>query len=101
MYNVVFKNTKKAGVYAGAHSWTTFESKEAFDILYTDEKREMNEVVAEGISDEECIKMCRECTPLSTRLKVALEESTDSETGETDEFILGLKITEMKVIGVI
>jgi hypothetical protein len=100
MYNVAFRYTAKTGAHRGVCTWTTFESKEEFDNWYTDEHREREEVIAKGVSNETCIELTRQ-TPLSSRLRVALHNSTNSETGETNEFIFGLEIEKLKMLGVI
>ena len=56
--------------------WSSFESKAAFDVWYTDDAKVKLKVVAEGISTEECVRLIR-MTPMEAYLAAAIQDSTD------------------------
>jgi hypothetical protein len=97
-YNVVFEYTEKAGVYKGVRTIKSFESKDHFDKWYSDEIRENETVVEPGVSDKQGMELCSQ-TPLSTRLRVALHESTNDETGEVNETKLKMFMFNLIAIG--
>ena len=73
-YNVAFRYTRKTGGYHGVVTWTSFDDKESFDKWYTDDIRERQAVVEEGVSDERCMELTHD-TPFACRVAAAVEES--------------------------
>lgn len=93
-YNVVFRYTKKAGGYAGVITWTSYRSKEELD-----KRREQilsasnQEVIAEGVTSEEAVALVRS-TPLASRIRAALQESTMPD-GDVDDEILSMHLNQV------
>jgi len=77
-YNVAFRFTREAGGYHSVVIWTSFLSKDDFDKWYTPKMRLTQEVVAEGITQEEAIELTR-TTPFACRVAASIEEATDRE----------------------
>ena len=84
-YNVALRYNENAGGYAGIVTWSSFESKAEFDSWFAAEGSEQREqeVVAEGITQEEAVALCKK-TPLMSYVKAAIEDATDMTTGEVD-----------------
>jgi hypothetical protein len=92
-YNVAFRGTKKTGGYHGVITWSSFADKESFDKWYTDDIREREEVVDEGISAERCIELVHS-TPISCRVAASIQDATGSD-GEINREILRLEIANV------
>lgn len=76
-YNVVFEGTGEEGSnYKGIRTFTSYESKEAFDKRYREKNRDV--IVGEGVSDEEAHNLCRQTT-IEARADALLTASIDSE----------------------
>ena len=91
MYNVAFVYTKLAGGYEGVVTWTTFDSKEDFQIWYTPELEARQRVVEEGISEERCLELTAR-TPFTCYVAAAVEEATDKRTGVINESVLEMRL---------
>lgn len=89
-YNVAFRHTRKTGCYHGVVIWTSFASKEKFDEWYTDEIKEKQKVVEEGITQKRAIELTQD-TPLACRIAAALQDAKNSE-GEVNTYILKMKM---------
>jgi len=57
MHNVVFQNILE-GTHCGVITWTSFESKEAFDEWYNEKMKSWYQVVEEGVSEQRAIELC-------------------------------------------
>jgi hypothetical protein len=90
-YNVVFRYTQGAGSYAGVITWTAFTSKADFDSWLEKTVLEHQEVIAQGVSQEEAIALSCS-TPLISLINVAIAESTNPDTGVTNNELLRLKM---------
>lgn len=95
-YNVAFRYTKRAGGYHGVVTWTTFPSKEYFDKWYTDDIRETQAVVEEGISQERCIELVSD-VPMACRIAAATQDATDSD-GVINKEILMMNLANAAII---
>ncbi len=89
-YNVVFVYTEDAGGYEGNMTWTTFDSKEAFDEWYTDEIKRENRVVEEGVTEERALELVAQ-TPVACRIAAAVQAAT-GDNGEINEFALEMEL---------
>lgn len=56
-YNVVFKNTS-GSILNGVTTWTSFESKDAFNKWYDKKMKKWYEVVEENVSQDRAIELC-------------------------------------------
>jgi hypothetical protein len=83
MYNVVFRNTEK-GFYPGLVTWCSYQDKTDFDAKFTPEMREAQEVIAENVPKENCIRLVG-TTTLAARVQAALKQATDEKTGKVDD----------------
>lgn len=88
-YNVVFRTIIEEGGHAGIITWTSFESKEKFDAWFTPKLRTWYEVVAEGVTSEEAVKLTRQ-TPIASRLTAARAAATDKH-GHVNPEIYGFQ----------
>ncbi|MBI5140464.1 MAG: hypothetical protein HZA94_03410 [Candidatus Vogelbacteria bacterium] len=57
MYNVVFRTIAKCET-TGAVTWSSYKSKEEFEALYDEGAKKQEEVVAEGVSEEQAVELC-------------------------------------------
>ena len=89
-YNVVFCYTEVAGAYNGVITWTHFDSKTDFDAWMERVNLKDQIVVAEGVTIEQAVQLCRE-TPTEALVAVANAESIDPGTGEVNVEILRFK----------
>lgn len=92
-YNVTFRYTKKTEGYHGVMFWSSFPSKEDFDRFFTDNIRQNQEIVEEGVSDKRCIELTNS-TPLACRIAAALQEATGLN-GKVNGNILKLKLANV------
>ena len=99
-YNVVFEYTKEAGGYAGVRTWTSFESKEAFQEWYTPNLQKRELVFREGVTSDEAIELTQQ-TPIECYITSCLEEATDPRTGEIDGEVLEMKLRAIQLAGLI
>jgi hypothetical protein len=67
MYIVVFR--ARQGNHIGVVTWTSFSSKEAFDLWHDAEMRDWYDVVAEGVSSDKAVELCS--SPESTQAVIA------------------------------
>ena len=56
-YNVVFQNTSET-ISNGVFTWTSFESKEAFDSWQDDNTRKWYKIIDEGVTEERAVELC-------------------------------------------
>lgn len=86
-YNVVFRGTAEAGAYEGIITWSSYSSKEAFD---KHNKQAEQEVIAEGVTEDEAVKLVG-TTSVEARLRVVAEKSKNDE-GKVSLRILGQEL---------
>lgn len=89
-YNVAFVYTDRCGGYEGVVTWSVFASKEAFDAWYTDDIRERERVVEEGITRERAIELV-DRTPISCYIASAIQDATLPD-GTVMEGVLEMKL---------
>jgi len=82
-YNVVFSYNAKAGSYEGVRTWTSFESKEAFEKWKKEMMPEDHDVIAEGVAEQEAVRICAN-TPVMSYARAAIGEATNPITGEVN-----------------
>lgn len=93
-YSVVFEYTAQVTGYEGVRTWTCFENKEQFQKYYTEEMLQREKVVAQGISEEECIQLTRQ-TPLSCYAAAAVQAAIDPESGKINMDILEMELNNV------
>ena len=75
----------------GLMTWSRFDSEH--DSKQYDPKEQ--QIVAEGISLDAAINMCKQ-TPFISLFGEAVMEATNPETGKLDEFILDIKVKNIE-----
>ncbi|HSV95111.1 MAG TPA: hypothetical protein VLH94_04045 [Spirochaetia bacterium] len=75
-YNVVFEYTTKAGGYAGVRTFTSYKDKAEFEAYHAKHDPELENVVAQGVSDEVAQNLCA-LTPEICRLTAAVEKACE------------------------
>ena len=95
-YNVAFEYTEAAGGYKGVRTWTSYKDKEDFHKHYNDKMRALQRVIAEGISDEEAIKITSEI-PLRCYAAAAVQEATMPD-GSLNEEILDMEARNLAIV---
>ena len=92
-YNVVFRTTVAVPGYEGVITWSTYQDRE--ELLVQRDKhphlKEWYEVIAEGVSDDEAVRLSKS-TPLSSYLRSSIQEAT-SPNGEVSNKILELQLS--------
>jgi len=94
-YIVSFRNT--LGGHAGVITWTSFESKDAFDAWMNEGNASSLEVVEEGITQERAIELTRS-TPIASYFRAAVEDSIDPVTGQIYPDLLRSNLSEVGFI---
>ncbi len=97
MYNVIFEYSKKTGAYFGNRFWTHFKSKQEFNTWYTEEFRQKQIIIEEGVTKERCLQLVRE-TPIVCRISAIIQESCDFKTGRLDFEILRINILSLYLL---
>jgi len=98
-YNVVYEYTPTAGLYAGNRYWTTYKSKDAFDSREPAADDHKTIVIAEGVAEEEAIRIHRE-TPLAKQFATAFAEADTGRKTEDGRMIVIRAIFELQVANV-
>lgn len=93
-YNVVFVYTKSAGHFAGIRTWTSYKSKEDFQKQYKAKETEV--ILAEGVSEKECVKQTRSTDPLF-RLAAAIGKSITGEIPSIDYDIFKFELFNLEM----
>ena len=83
-YNVALRYNGKAGGYKGVVYWTSFDSKEELAKFLA--QHDDQDVVEEGISQERAIALAR-ATPLTSRVRAAIDDATDPEGNISREYL--------------
>mgnify|MGYP001568534385 CR=1 FL=1 len=95
-YHVAFVYTAECNGYEGVVTWTSFPSKEAFDDWYTDDIRERQRVVEEGITKERAGELVKR-TPLACYFASAIQDATRPD-GTIDQGLLEFKLENVASI---
>ena len=95
-YKVVFQYTSAAKGYEGNRYQIPFNSKQEFDSWYTEEVKKKQTVVAEGVTDEEALRLCMD-VPLSKRFNAATE-GAKNDTGRLNPAILEMNIRNIAIL---
>ncbi|MDD4761919.1 MAG: hypothetical protein PHZ25_02770 [Candidatus Pacebacteria bacterium] len=93
-YNVAFRKTSKTGGFQGIITWMSFSSKNDFEKWYTDEIREQNEVVEEGITEERAVELTK-TTPIKCWIAAAKQKATQPD-GTINTFILEMEMVAVR-----
>jgi len=97
-YFVALRYTAAAGAYKGAITWTNWRTKENFDQWFSGQPEPKQQiVVGEGITAERAVELVK-TTPFDVYVAVAVEKSTDRDTGKILLRVAWMEILQLAMI---